>query len=68
MKKLFTTVISLALTIFSFNGYAQEDSRIKIVLSVNAKGKTISTPLNGVSTSVSRYYDDAMTPPPNRIN
>ncbi|MEJ7560772.1 MAG: type VI secretion system tube protein TssD [Pedobacter sp.] len=63
MKNLFTTAILLALMILSFNGYAQEDSRIKIVLSVNANGKAINTPLNGVSTSVARYYDEAISAP-----
>jgi len=63
MKKLFTTALLLALTILSFNGYAQEDSRIKIVLSVSANGKVINTPLNGVSTSVARYYDEAISAP-----
>jgi hypothetical protein len=64
MRNVFTTaVILFVLTTFSLSGYAQEESRIKIVLSVNANGKTINTPLNGVSTSVSRYYDELIAAP-----
>jgi hypothetical protein len=60
---LFSISILSLLLLISYSGYSQEDSRIKIVLSVNANGKAITTPLNGVSTSVSRYYDDVVTTP-----
>jgi len=59
MKTLFTTCLALFFTItFSQKIRAQEDARIKITLSTNFNGKTISVPLNSVSTSLSRYYDD----------
>ena len=64
MKNLFKASLLLFIfNIISFGSYAQDDSRIKIVLSLIANGKAINTPLNGVSTSVSRYYDEVVTVP-----
>ena len=64
MKNTFSTgLILFVLTFISLGSSAQDDSRIKIVLNVNTKGKVINAPLNGVSTSVSRYYDEAIAIP-----
>lgn len=64
MKNLVTTLLILfSVIILSQKSQAQEESRIKIVLSISNNGKAINVPLNSVSTSVSRYYDDVATVP-----
>ncbi|MFC4210862.1 hypothetical protein ACFOWA_06705 [Pedobacter lithocola] len=64
MKNLISTILSLFLVIvFLQKSHAQEETRVKINLSVTANGKQINVPLNSVSTSVSRYYDEVNTTP-----
>ncbi|MFW0718573.1 hypothetical protein [Pedobacter sp. N23S346] len=64
MKNLFTTALILFFTVtLSQKSNAQEDARIKILLSVNANGKPMTATLNSISTSVSRYYDDVVAAP-----
>ncbi|MFC4209736.1 hypothetical protein ACFOWA_01000 [Pedobacter lithocola] len=64
MKNLICTLSSFMIVfLFTQKSFAQEESRIKINLAVTANGKPINVPLNSVSTSVSRYYDDVITSP-----
>ncbi|WP_316850499.1 type VI secretion system tube protein TssD [Pedobacter agri] len=59
MKKFFAFAICLIL--FTSVSNAQEESRIKITMNIMANGKTVTTGLNSVSTSISRYYEDIPT-------
>ena len=64
MRNLFTAALIIFFSVtLSQKSNAQEEARIKILLSVNANGKPTTAILNNISTSVSRYYDDAVAVP-----
>lgn len=68
MTNLPSKLLFLLILFFStstLRSSAQEEVRVKIVLSVSDNGKSITVPLNSVSTSVSRYYDDVVSVPDN---
>lgn len=61
MKALFALAVTFMLTVTSVKiTYGQaEETRTKIQMTVTYGGKNIVTDLNGVSTSLSRSYDEA---------
>ena len=59
MKKIIASAFSLFLVFFATGVSAQSDeNRTKLQMTVSFNGKNIVTDLNGVSTSLSRVYDE----------
>jgi hypothetical protein len=59
MKKITAATFSLFLLLFATGVFAQADeNRTKLQMSISFNGKSIVTDLNGVSTSLSRIYEE----------